>query len=161
MKTKISKGFTLIELLIVIAIIGILAVALLPNVLNAPKKGRDATRIANVSSIAKAIEAYNVEQGSYPFSALTCLNSATTTAADFMPGKKYINDPSNNASYLAAGAMTGSSACAGVLFCPLTSGYALITKFEADTAKHNATATACDGTAASMAAGTDVYALVN
>ncbi|MFA6991875.1 MAG: prepilin-type N-terminal cleavage/methylation domain-containing protein [Candidatus Gracilibacteria bacterium] len=47
-----KKGFTLIELLIVIVIIGILAVAFLPSIMNAPAKARDATRQSVVNNIA-------------------------------------------------------------------------------------------------------------
>lgn len=49
------SGFTLIEILIVIAIIGILAVAFLPNLLNAPSKARDAKRIADLDKIASLL----------------------------------------------------------------------------------------------------------
>jgi len=63
---RIVKGFTLIELLIVIAIIGILAVAFLPSVLNAPAKGRDAARIAAVQKIQSALLNYNLEGKAYP-----------------------------------------------------------------------------------------------
>ncbi|MBN1494319.1 type II secretion system protein [Candidatus Peregrinibacteria bacterium] len=64
MKTK--KGFTLIELLIVIAIIGILSAALLPTILNAPARGRDAARTGQLNSIVAALEAYNSDFGKYP-----------------------------------------------------------------------------------------------
>lgn len=46
-----KKGFTLIELLIVIAIIGILAVAFLPSLLGAPSRARDTTRMAQINKI--------------------------------------------------------------------------------------------------------------
>ena len=67
MKTKKLFGFTLIELLIVIAIIGILAVAFLPSLLSAPAKGRDTQRVADIQRIQKVLVNYNLESGDgYP-----------------------------------------------------------------------------------------------
>ena len=54
-----KKGFTLIELLIVISIIGILAVAFLPSMLNAPAKARDTERIAHLTKIANFLTLEN------------------------------------------------------------------------------------------------------
>ncbi len=60
------KGFTLMELLIVIAILGILGVAFVPNILKAPAKARDAVRVKKVQDLHTAIEAYYAEHGSLP-----------------------------------------------------------------------------------------------
>jgi prepilin-type N-terminal cleavage/methylation domain-containing protein len=71
----IKKGFTLIELLIVIAVIGILAVAFLPSLLNAPAKARDVQRIEDVKKIGDFFTAKYVEIGTVPTSA--CVESGT------------------------------------------------------------------------------------
>ncbi len=54
------------ELLIVIAILGILGVAFVPNILKAPAKARDAVRVKKVQDIHTAIEAYYAEKGKLP-----------------------------------------------------------------------------------------------
>ena len=100
MKTK--KGFTLIELLIVIAIIGILSAALLPTILNAPARGRDAARIGQINSLVAALEAYNSDNGHYPNEAGEvageCASAAFGTAINtYFSGGAVPKDPSGNA----------------------------------------------------------------
>ncbi len=109
-KTMSKKGFTLIELLIVIAIIGILAVALLPQVLGAPARARDAARRADVNNIVAAIESYNASNGSYP-SDPACLTSVSVLA-DYLKGDVPTGDDN----------VDGIADCdKGVYFyCPLT-----------------------------------------
>lgn len=54
------KGFTLIELLIVVVIIGILAVAFVPSMLDAPLKANDKTRVKDLQEIATWISVEKV-----------------------------------------------------------------------------------------------------
>jgi len=74
-----QKGFTLIELLIVVAIIGIIAAIAIPNLLNAINRGRQKRTMADIRSLATAIESYAVDWNIYPSAtAVTALNSLVT-----------------------------------------------------------------------------------
>lgn len=66
MKINNKKGFTLIELMIVIAIIGILAVTVVPRLTWAQAKARDTWRLANVKNVTAALASYFWDFSSYP-----------------------------------------------------------------------------------------------
>ncbi len=60
------RGFTLIELLIVVAIISILATIAVPNFLDAQVRAKISRTMADMSSLATALESYAVDNTDYP-----------------------------------------------------------------------------------------------
>ena len=63
---KTNQGFTLIELLVVLGIIGLLAVALLPNILGAGKKGEITETKARLEVLKGIAEQFARKHGYYP-----------------------------------------------------------------------------------------------
>jgi len=61
-----KAGFTLMELLLSLAILGFLITVTVYSVNLGRQKGRDSTRIADLSSMVKALELYANENGHYP-----------------------------------------------------------------------------------------------
>jgi general secretion pathway protein G len=60
------RGFTLIELLIVIVVIAILALIVIPRVMGAGRKAKEASLKANLHQLRNAIEQFQADTGCYP-----------------------------------------------------------------------------------------------
>lgn len=63
---KRRRGFTLIELLITIGIIAILAMIVVPNVLNALNRSKQKSTMKDIASVSTAIADYITENGTAP-----------------------------------------------------------------------------------------------
>lgn len=65
-KQKAFLGFTLVEIMIVIAMIGILAAALFPNMTEYLKRARDTARVSDLHNIATGIAMYEIDKETLP-----------------------------------------------------------------------------------------------
>ncbi len=63
---KQARGFTIIELLIVMAILGMLAVMVAPNLFNQADGARRDAALSQISSLTSALDAYRLDVGQYP-----------------------------------------------------------------------------------------------
>lgn len=102
------RGFTIVELLIVIVVIGILAAITIVAYNGIQARARDAQRLSDIQSVAKALQLYYADNGSYPVTTPSGMSSAFTDTncqlgtkqADWVPGliPKYISRLPQNVS---------------------------------------------------------------
>jgi general secretion pathway protein G len=61
-----SHGFTLLEIMVVVFIIGLLATLIAPTVIGRTDEARRTKAVADMSSIAEALNLYRLDSGGYP-----------------------------------------------------------------------------------------------
>lgn len=85
-----QKGFTIVELLIVVVIIGILAAIVVVAYNGITSQANDSAVESDLATIAKKLEIYKVENGSYP-----AHNTTELEAADMKATKSVYMDRNN------------------------------------------------------------------
>jgi general secretion pathway protein G len=84
-----QRGFTLIEVMVVIAIIGVMATLIVPQIMSKPDEARVIAAKQDISSIVQALKLYRLDTGRYPSTeqGLAALVIKPTTGPSAQNGK--------------------------------------------------------------------------
>lgn len=75
------QGFTLIEILVVMAIIGMLAIMVAPNIFNQQAGARRDAALSQISTLEAALDTYRLDVGEYPDSLEGLMENDSDSAA--------------------------------------------------------------------------------
>lgn len=89
-----NKGFTLLEILIVVAIIGLIASLIVPNIIGRYEKSKEEIAKAQIEMLSSAIEAFKLDVGRYPNSLDELINSSEPNwRGPYLAKKQIPKDP--------------------------------------------------------------------
>lgn len=80
-----AAGFTLLELIIVVALIGILAGIAVPNLIQRPRRAKEAVLKHNLMTIRDLLDQYNGDKGHYPSSLEMLVDDGYVRSMPFDP----------------------------------------------------------------------------